>query len=233
MTSRAYLYGDVPVLGPIGVAVSGIGTTAVTAIGADFLRHGILFFNPSATSVVRIAPTGGTLVSGVGGIKLNPLSFFELYDSQGGETGNDNAIVRVNCGWQVVADAAGPFGLTIWNFTDANPAVTNPPMPVAHQNVDVDIASPNGFNLTGLTTGSAQILPAKQNRRGLLFHNPGTFRKWIAPGNLAASAGAGSIAILPAGQKEIRAFGKVRLNCAFNAVTENNADPTLLALEYV
>ena len=233
MAPRAYLRHDIPVLGPIGVAVNGISTTAVPAIGADFLRHGILFFNPSATSVLRIAPAGVTLVSGAGGIKLNPLSYWAKYDSHGGAAEDDNAVVRLNCAWQVVADAAGPFGLTIWNFTDANPAVTNPPMPVAPQNYDVDVVSPKGFNFTSLTTASAQILPANPNRRGALWHNPGPQLKWISPGNLAAVQGAGSIAILPAGELEIRAFGKVRLNCAFNALTANNADPSLTALEYV
>lgn len=234
MAGRAYVSGyDVPVLGPIGVAVTGIGTAPVAAIGQDFLRHGILFFNPNAANVLRIGPTGMALASGSGGIVLEPLSYFELYDSDGGNSAGDNSVVRINCGWNVVADAVGPFGLTIWNFTDANPAVTSPPAPVAYQNVDVDLISPNGFATSALTTGSAQFLPANKNRRGLLFHNPGTQNKGISPGNLAASIGAGSIIVLPKDQKEIRAFGKVRMNCAFNACTANNADGTLTALEYV
>lgn len=233
MVARAYLAHDVPVLGPIGIAVAGIGTAPLTAIAADFLRHGILFFNPSATAILRILPLGATLVSGAGGIVIEPFGFWEKYDSAGGNLAEDNGAVRLNCGWQVVADSAGPFGLTVWSFTDTNPAVVNPPAPIAPQNYDVDLASPNPFNTTALTTASSQFMPANPIRRGVLFHNPGPQRKWISPGNLAASAGAGSIAILAKAEKEILARGKVRINCAFNAVTENNADGALAALEYV
>jgi len=234
VTPRTYLFGDIPVLGPIGVAVTGISNIQpVLAIGADSVRHGILFFNPSATTVLRVLPAGPTLVSGSGGIAIEPLSYFELYDSLGGNLGNDNALVRINCAWNVVADSAGSFGLTIWNFTDNNPAVTNAPNAVAHQNIDIDIPSPNGLQVTNLTTASAQLIGSNQNRRGILFHNPGTQNKAIAPANLAASQGAGSIILLPKAQKQINASGKVRINCAFNALTANNADGALTALEFV
>lgn len=234
MTSRAYLFGDIPVLGPIGVGVTGISNTAVSAIGADFLRHGIFFHNPNASTVLRIAPIGVNLVAGSGGIAIEPFSDFVIFDSTGGELGNSDSRVRVNCGWNVVADSAGSFGLTIWNFTDANPAVSaNPPEPVASLNLDIDITSPNGGQVTNLTTASATLLGANQNRRGILFHNPGAQNKAVAPANLAASQGAGSIIILPKAQKEIRAFGKVRVNCGFNAQTANNGDGSLSWLEFV
>src|SRR5262245_44201997 len=140
---RAYLSGDIPILGPIGVAVTGISNAPVAAIGADSLRHGILFFNPNPSTVLRVLPAGATLVSGSGGIAINPLSYFELYDSAGGNLAGDNGLVRVNCAWNVVADAAGAFGLTIWNFTDNGQPVTSLAR-VAHLNVDIDISSPNG-----------------------------------------------------------------------------------------
>jgi hypothetical protein len=232
MVMRAYLRGDIPVLGPIGVAVTGISTAPVTAIAADPVRHGILFFNPQPATVLRVMPLGTALAAGAGGIAIEGYSYFELYDSHGGNAEDDDAVVRVNCGWQVVADSAGAFGLTVWSFTDNNPAVPAPEAVMA-QNYAIDRTSPGSFAIAGLTTASSQILGANPNRRGLLWHNPGTQLKWVAPGNLAASQGAGSIAILPKDQKEIRARGKVRVNCAFNALTANNGDGTLTALEYV
>jgi hypothetical protein len=232
MTARAYLYGDVPILGPIGVAVTGISNTAVAAIAADNLRHGILFFNPSATTVLRIAPANVALVAGSGGIAIEPFSYFELYDSVGGETGNSNSLVRINCAWNVVADAAGSFGLTIWNFTDNNQSVPAP-APVMQQNMDIDISSPNGGQVTNLTTASSTLIGSNANRRGILFHNPGTQNKAVCPANLAASQGAGSILLLPKSQKQINAFGKVRVNCGFNAQTANNGDGSLSWLEFV
>lgn len=233
MAPRAYLHGDTPVLGPVGVAVTGIGTSPVAAIAADFLRHGILFHNPNAAAVLRVLPVGATLVSGAGGIVLNPYSTFMILDSDGGNAVDDNSLMRVNCAWNVVADAAGPFGLTVWNFTDSNPAVAVSPERVMFQNMDIDIASPNAFNLTGLTTASSTILPANRNRRGLLWHNPGTQNKAVAPANLAASMGAGSIVILPKAEQRIAVAGKVRINCGFTGVTANNADGALTVLEFV
>ncbi len=232
-TPRAYLAHDIPVLGPVGVAVTGISNVAVAAIAADSLRHGILFFNPNPATVLRVAPANVTLVSGSGGIAIEPLSYFELYDSLGGNFGNDAGLVRINAAWNVVADTAGAFGLTVWNFSDANPAVANPPNAVAYLNTDIDIVSPNGWQTSALTTASSVFLNPNQNRRGILFHNPGTQNKAVCPANLAASQGAGSIIIVPKAQKEIRACGKVRINCGFNAATANNADGTLTALEYV
>jgi hypothetical protein len=232
MTSRAYLSGDIAILGPIGVAVTGISNTPVAAIAADSLRHGILFHNPNPNVVLRVLPAGATLVSGQGGIAIEPYSFFELYDSAGGNLADDNGLVRVNCAWNVVADSAGAVGLTIWNFTDNNVPVASLARTM-NLNVDIDIPSPNGQQVTTLTTASSQILGANQNRRGILFHNPGTQLKAIAPGNLAASLIAGSIILLPKAEKRIDARGKVRVNCAFNALTANNSDGALTALEFV
>ncbi len=232
MTTRADMYGDIPVLGPIGVAVMGISNASVPAIGADFLRHGILFHNPNAATLLRVLPVGATLVAGAGGIVLNPYSTFTIFDSDGGNAGEDNALMRVNCAWNVVADTAGAFGLTVWNFTDNNLAVPAPEA-VAYQNMDIDIASPNPSNLTTLTTASAKIIGPNPNRRGILFHNPGAQNKAVAPANLAAAIGAGSVVILPAGEFRLQASGKVRVNCGFNAITANNADGALTALEFV
>lgn len=233
MVARSYLSHDVPVLGPIGLAITGISTAPIQAIAADFVRHGILFHNPNPTTTLRILPLGSTLVSGSGGIVIVPYGFQEFYDSAGGNLDADDGRVRVNCGWQVVADSEGAAGLTIWNWTENNPAVSLAPMPLASQNLDVDIASPI-VSLAALTVISSQIIGANPVRRGLFLHNSGaSYAKGIAPGNIGASIGAGSIVLLPQSSKEIRARGKVRLNCAFNAVTQNNADPNLTVLTYI
>jgi hypothetical protein len=232
MTSRAYLHGDVPILGPIAVAITGISNTAVTAIGADNLRHGILFHNPNASTVLRVNPAGAPLVAGAGGIVIEPLSTWTLYDSDGGNAGNDNGLVRVNCAWNVVADTAGAFGLTAWSFTDNNQSIAAP-APVMQQNMDIDIASPNGFGSTTLTTVSSQIIGSNANRRGILFHNAGTQQKAVCPANLAASFVAGSVILLPKQELRIEARGKVRINCGFNAATANNSDGSLTGLEFV
>jgi hypothetical protein len=232
MVSRSYLAHDIPVLGPIGIAVTGISTAPVSAIGADFLRHGILFHNPNPNTTLRILPGTSGLVSGSGGIIIAPYAFQEFYDSDGGNDTDRNSLVRVNSAWTVVADAAGSAGLTIWNFTDANPAVTSPPAPVNYQNMDIDIASPAVNQFAALTTVSSTLLTQFQNRRGLYMHNPGTVAKGIAPANIPAAIGAGSIVLLPQASKEIRAFGKVRMNCGFNGITASNADGTLTLLSY-
>jgi hypothetical protein len=60
MTSRAYLYGDIPVLGPIGLAVTGVNNAAVQAIAADFLRHSLRIQNSALldgfNSFVAVSP---------------------------------------------------------------------------------------------------------------------------------------------------------------------------------
>jgi hypothetical protein len=230
--SRAYLSGDIPILGPIGVAVTGISNTPMAAIAADSLRHGILFFNPNPATVLRILPVGATLVSGSGGIAIEPFSYFEIYDSDGGNLGAGNGLIRVNCAWNVVADTAGSFGLTIWNFTDNNQSVPAP-APVAYVNTDIDISSPTALTTSALTTASSALAASNANRRGILFHNPGTQNKAIAPANLAASLTAGSIILLPKSEKRIDARGKVRINCGFNALTANNSDGSLSVLQFV
>jgi hypothetical protein len=232
--TRSYLFGDVPVLGPIGVAVTGISNNfPVVALGTDPVRHGILFHNPNLSGILRVFPTGPLLAAGQGGIPIEPLAFFELYASGGGNTTEENALIRCECAWQVIADVPGPLGLTIWNFTDNNPAAAAP-TPVAYQNMDIDNTGPNSVNATTLTTASSQLLAANQNRRGLLLGNPGgTYYKAFSPGNIAASIGAGSIILTPQTSKLIKAFGKVRINCAINATTQNNADGTATALEFI
>lgn len=234
---RGYLVGDVPVPGPWAIAITGISNTAVPAIGSDAVRHGILFHNPNPSTLLRILPVGQPLTSGRGGIAIEPYTCFELYASGGGTLGEDWSRVRINCGWQVVADVAGAWDMTIWTFTDQlGPAAQSRPnrhLPTANLNINPDIPSPAAWQFTNLSTVSAQILPFNLGRRGVLFHNPGRHPKGIAPGNLPASMGAGSVVLLPKGQLEIRAGGKIRCGSAFSAVTDIGNDGTLTALEYL
>lgn len=234
--NRAYLAGDVPVLGPVGIAVHGIGHKAKHAIGFDAVRHGILFHNPNAHTVLRVLPEGEHLRAGEGGIVIPPFGFFEQYDSAGGNLGEDWSRVRINTAWQVVADEPHErhrhhdgYGLTIWDFTDSRGPVT---MPTANLLIDVQIHSPNGWQFR-LRCESKRILNRRLNRRGILFHNPGCEPVAVAPENIEASIGAGSIVLPPHAQKELRAFGKIRVNAAFNAASAHGHDGEFTALEYV
>ena len=93
--------------------------------------------------------------------------------------------VNVNCAWMAwTADNADGV-LSILNFTSNNPAVTNPPMPLASLNQGSSIASPNGSGVL-LTTASLAAIGANAQRRGLTFHNPGTVNHYVCPANLAA-----------------------------------------------
>src|ERR1700730_4697354 len=47
---------DIPVLGPIGVAVSGIGTVWGQVLASDVTRRGLIFHNPGSVDVL-VAPS--------------------------------------------------------------------------------------------------------------------------------------------------------------------------------
>jgi hypothetical protein len=223
LSPQASLAGDVPVLGPIGVAVTGLTTVAAPAIAADICRHGLIFHNPSATIAKRIAPAGMALAGGTGGMLVYPQSDLFLL------AGNDEYF-NINAAWNAVTDNNSDGTLTIFNFTDANPSVPAPMMRAALSYV-VPITSPNGIAVTNLTTASAQVIAANPVRRGIIFSNPGVANKYVCPANLAASVGAGSWTILPGQQRMIIARGRVRVNCAWNGLSANNADPDLTILE--
>jgi hypothetical protein len=220
----ADLANDVPVLGPIGVAVTTVGTTAAQVIGADAVRRGILFHNPGSVNL-RIAPVGSTLVTAAGGILIYPGEEFELLE------GDDN-LFNVNCAWQAVADGGSNNALTIFNFTDNNPAqVTQNPLMQVNQTAQ--ISSPAITQETALGTVSKSVIGANPMRRGILFHNPGSVVVGVCPANLVALIGAGSLTILPGQEKRILAKGRVRVNCGFNAIAQGGSNNDLTILEFL
>jgi hypothetical protein len=58
-------------------------------------------------------------------------------------------------------------------------------------------------------------------------------QKALCPAGLAASFTAGSVILLPKQELCIKARGKVRVNCAFNAATTDDTDGWLTGLEFV
>ena len=220
---QSQLAGDVPVLGPIGVALTGLTTAASLAIGSDIVRHGLIFHNPSATIAKRVLPVGATLAGGSGGIIIYPQSDVFLLAEEDGD-------FNLNAAWYAVTDSNADGTLTIFNFTDNNPSVPAPEMR-ASLNYSVPITSPNTLALTNLTTGSAQVIAANPVRRGIIFNNPGTANKFVCPANLAAAQGAGSWTILPGQSRTIMARGRVRVNCGWNGLTASGGDPDLTILE--
>jgi hypothetical protein len=100
-------------------------------------------------------------------------------------------------------------------------------------NVDVQITSPLGTQISTLGTASAQIIGQNIVRRGILLHNPDTVLIAVSPSNLAAVIGAGSIVILPGQELRIPAKGRVRVNCAFNAIAASGANHSLTVLEFL
>lgn len=242
LVNRAFRSGDVPVLGPIAVGTQ-IYRHARPVLPADAVRHGVLFHNPNDHLVVRVMPVGARLEAYAGGIVIGPLDCFELYSSAGGNLPEDDGRVRVNTAWQAVVDADddNPCPLTIWDFSDrVDPQredSSNPTQPTTSLWLDPSIQSPLGVQVSDLTQGSRRILHARQNRRGIQFINSGSVIKAVAPGHHRASLGlhsrAGSLLLMPGSRKELRAMGKVRVNTAWEAATDNPADGTLTVLEFV
>lgn len=219
----AFLSNDVPVLGPIGVAVSTLGTTAAQVIAADPVRRGIVFHNPGNV-VIRIAPANVALVSGSGGIVIYPQSDFILLD--------DNPLFNVNCAWNAVADSGSNNTLTIFNFTDANSSVAAPNAR-SQLNYSIPQTSPSGTAVSGLGTASTQVIAANPTRRGVLFHNPGSVNVAVCPANLTAVIGAGSRIIFPGSEFRLFAAGRVRVNCAWKAIAASGAANKLTVLEFL
>lgn len=231
---RAYLNGDTPVTGPIGIAVTGISDRPRPAVGRDGVRHGLLFHNPNERTALRVLPEGAHLRPRSGGIVIEPYDSLLLTDSTGGNLGEDWARVRLNTAWQVVADCDGHHGLTVWDFTDRSlEIVGNGVNRTANLLIDVEIPSPAGLQFDRLTERSSLILHPYLNRRGLHFHNPGSRLKAVSPGNIEARIGAGSVVLPPGKHFEVIHGGKIRCNTSFHGITEDACDGTLTVLEYI
>lgn len=219
------LSGDVPVLGPIGIAVSTLTTVASLVLPADPVRHGLMFHNPSLTISKRIGPAGMTLAGGSGGILLYPQTDFIILQ-------DDDVYLNVNTPWNAVTDDNSDTSLTIFNFTDNNQSVPAP-NPVSAMDYQVQITSPTGTPVANLGTSSVPIIGANQNRRGILFQNPGTVAVAVCPANIPATFGAGGWTILPGQERRLIAKGRVRVNCGFNGIAEAGSNNALTILEFL
>lgn len=211
---------DVPVLGPIGIAATLGSSSPVQVLPADNSRRGVIFANVG-TQIIRVAPVGA--LSG-GGILIYPQEEEAIFA---------DAELHVNCAWNAIADSGTSNPLTILNFTDVNAAQPRPPMPLARLSYGVPITSPKYVPITNLTGLSSQVIGPNPVRRGILFHNPNPEPVLIVvcPANLVAAAGAGSIGILPGGEKRLVARGRIRVNCGWNAaaaLVPNATQPAVL-----
>ncbi len=215
------LVNDVPVLGPIGVAVTTLTTAASSVLGFDPVRHGVYFHNPG-TKTKRVAPAGSGLVGGAGGIPIYPGSSWMLL--QGEDTD-----YQVNTAWEAVTDDNADGALTVLNFTDANPAVTTAPMPTMRQNQVISLTSPTD-GVTALAVASIPILSADPNRRGVIFINASAVNQAVCPANLAAVIGAGSIVIAPGAEARVIGNRRVKINCAWNGISASGSGNQITAL---
>lgn len=218
---------NLPILGPYGVAVTGLTTAAIdedaepNAIAADQARAGIIFSNPG-TANKRVMPAGSNLVGGSGGILIYPQSEFILLK-------NADMAFNVNCGWNAVTDDNADGVLTILDFTPNTPGAPRvyPTTRLWQQNpVESPIVEYDGT----VATGSVAVVEANPNRMGIEFHNPGTVVLGLCPSNLGASIGAGSIILLPGQTKSILGNTLVKVNCAWNAAAESGSANPLIAL---
>ena len=212
---------DLSILGPYSIPITGLTTVSQQVLAADNARTGIFFHNPG-TQNKRIMPLGAALAGGSGGILIYPQSDFVLLK-------RDDSQWNVNCAWVAVTDNNSDGSLTILNFTPNTPgaAEVQPTMRVQQQ---IPVASPVGFPTVNLGTASIPILAADPNRNGVIFCNPGTVAAAVCPSNIAASIGAGSIVILPGASKEIIGNDLVKVNCAWNGISQTGQNNALTAL---
>jgi hypothetical protein len=220
----ARLRGDVPVIGPTGIGIGNLTTVSSQVLAADPVRHGILFHNPGMVNK-RVAPSNMALAGGAGGIVIFAQSDWLLLDQ-----GEDERF-NINSAWNAVTDNNADPALTIWNFTDQSSGAA--PLPIADLNLDYQLPSPLGTQISNLTTVSQAVIGPNTRRRGILFHNPDNVIIAVSPANIPAVAGAGGRLILPGQELRIKAEGRVRVNCGFNAIAASGANHSLTILEFL
>lgn len=227
MARLADLAYDIPVLGPIGIAVSTLGTTWSQVLAADRLCRGVIFHNPGTVNVF-VAPAN---------LSAQPASAqgaLLIYPGEEADILADNEHVNVNAAWMAWAASGSNQPLTILSFTGANPAQTAIPAPLATLAQGTDITSPNA---TGLLVGTSSMtaIGANVQRRGITFHNPGTVALAVSPANLAAVYGAGGIILLPGQSKTFmaKAASRIRVNCGWNAIAQSGSNNPLSVLEHL
>lgn len=99
---------------------------------------------------------------------------------------------------------------------------------------DIPVLGPIAAAVTNLTTVAGQVLGFDAVRHGILFHNPGTKTKRVAPLGAALAGGSGGVVIFPGSswmlmQDEHTDF---QVNCGWQAVTDDNADGALTILNF-
>lgn len=216
---------DIPVLGPIGVAVSGLGTVWQQVLGSDVTRRGVVFHNPG-TADVLVAPANlaSQPASDAGALRIYAQSDLELF--------TEDEHQNINTAWMGWVDADSGI-LSILNFSGTNASVPAP-MPLASLNQGSSIVSPRGSGVL-LGAASAPAIGANPQRRGITFHNPGSAVLAVCPANLAAAIGAGSIILLPGQSRTYMAKPKsrVRVNCGWNGIAQSGSNNPLTILEHL
>ena len=99
---------------------------------------------------------------------------------------------------------------------------------------DFSILGPYGIAITTLTTVSQQVLAADNARNGVIFHNPGAQNKRVMPAGSVLAGGSGGILIEPQTDYILMKDqdSQFNINCAWIAVTDNNADGSLTILNF-
>jgi hypothetical protein len=219
--STIELLHDIPILGPIGIAISTLGIASQQILPFDPVRRGFIIHNPGGNNV-RLAPGNLAASVGAGSILIEPESEFSIFAD------DIDRLINLNCSWNACADSGSTNPLTIFNFTDDNQSVAAPEA-LANVTSHPTIASPIG-SAASLGTASVKVLEASPVRRGVIFHNPGTIPLAICPENLTAVFGAGSMVVLPGQERRIIAEGRVRVNCGWNGMAQSGTNNPLSIL---
>lgn len=108
-------------------------------------------------------------------------------------------------------------------------------LPLADLVYDVPVLGPIGIGIATLGTTWAQVLAADTQRRGVIFHNPGSENLFVAPANLASQPanGAGALLIYP--QEEAVLFAEdehENVNCAWMAWVASGSDQPISILNF-
>lgn len=107
----------------------------------------------------------------------------------------------------------------------------NAPLPVAQLRLNVPITSPQAWTILVGNT-SIPAIGANQNRRGIIFANPGSVNIYVVPSNLAAVIGQG-ILVLPGAQVELlgNPSRNINYNCAWNAIAATGSNNPLTIMD--
>lgn len=224
LSSPAY---DIPVLGPVGVAVTSLTTTWAQVIASDPMRRGIIFSNPGDTYSKFVAPAN---------LSAQPATLegaFRIYPQEDLIILAENEHENVNRAWKAWTENNADGTLTILNFSGQNQSVPAP-NPLASLNQGSVIDSPNASGVL-VTTSSRAAIGANAQRRGISFHNPGSVPLAFCPSNLSASFGGGSVILLPGQTKTYQAKpqSRIRINCAWNVIAQSGSNNPLTVLEFL